>query len=298
MNLQQDVWAQTPETSVISRRSNWSTESTLGTCMGGDMEQNLSDGLEQTRHSTPTPRAFTTYRNMGILVCWTGVVTVFIVALIFVAIPIVMAGGQKANPARNKNVTDPSPNLPPSTDFSTRPSWHPVCDLQVTKQNPEGKDSILVLRDSLGPCSKVFVRNAGGSNNSTTTWNDLQPTVESNKSMGNLPHLWTGNAFLSIDHGFDLRQDQNWTLSFSGAQLSTADNSFDILFSAQGIGKIWYEANDNALGIYVRHSSAGWCPCVRAEKKKRETKKCGTGLCQLAGEEKVWRQCGTKVTGM
>jgi hypothetical protein len=194
---------------------------------------------------------------MGILVCWTGVVTVFIVALIFVAIPIVMAGGQKANPARNKNVTDPSPNLPPSTDFSTRPSWHPVCDLQVTKQNPEGKDSILVLRDSLGPCSKVFVRNAGGSNNSTTTWNDLQPTVESIKSMGNLPHLRTGDAFLSIDHGFDLRQDRNWTLSFSGARLSTADNSFDILFSAQGIGEIRYEADDNALGIYVRRGSAG-----------------------------------------
>jgi hypothetical protein len=118
----------------------------------------------------------------------------------------------------------------------------------------------LVLRDSLGPCSKVFVRNAGGSNNSTTTWNDLQPTVESNKSMGNLPHIRTGDAFLSMDHGFDLGQDRNWTLSFSGARLKStaADNNyFDILFSAQGIGEIRYEADDNALGIYMRDGSAG-----------------------------------------
>ena len=32
-----------------------------------------------------------------------------------------------------------------------------------------------------------------------------------------------------------------------------------------------------------------------SRKKKRDTKKCGTGSCPLAGEERAWRQCGTVV---
>lgn len=149
-----------------------------------------------------------------------------------------------------------------ASDASQQGFWNPLVDLHVDYDpfNPYR----YILQDQNGLCNPQITTDMVTNEVSMNNWTGVQPTPQSIASMGILPHIQTSReSFLALEKqcGMELSPNQNWTLSFAGARLSTGNA--DIIFLGGDNNNNGTKRNAPFAVCYLDDNSIGIGSCTK-----------------------------------